>query len=84
MADRDTAGKAFVNGENRLRLLFEKSVDAQVLFERKAFIHYNDTVLQMMWPSLKEDLLGRHTNEFSPRRRQTGCPSLDKANPCIR
>ena len=81
---RDTPGKAFLNDKKRLRLLSERSVEAQVLFKRKVFIHCNDTVLQMMWPRLKDGLFGHHTSEFSPRRTPGGCPSLDKANPRMR
>jgi PAS domain S-box-containing protein len=77
--DRNVAKKFFMENEDRFRTLLENSADAQSLSNGDVFIDCNNAALQMMCFSQKADILGHHSDEFSPSRQPDGSASLDKA-----
>ena len=83
VAGRTTRINAFTESENHFQTLFEKSADAQFLLDGNVFMDCNDAALQMMRCTRKEELLGRHPDDFSPHTQPDGGPSWDKAKEMV-
>ncbi|MBA4390851.1 MAG: hypothetical protein C0399_07920 [Syntrophus sp. (in: bacteria)] len=61
--------------EQRFRLLFEKSNDPIVLFEKGTCIDCNDAALKIMGCQSKDKLIGLSLSKMSPKKQPDGQPS---------
>jgi PAS domain S-box-containing protein len=64
--------------EERFRVLFERSSDAQLLFDEGGIIDCNRAAVDMLRARDKADLFGRHPATFSPELQPDGRRSMEK------
>ena len=65
--------------DDRFRVLFERSTDAQMLSLDGRIIDCNQTAVDMLRCRDKADVLGRHPAAFSPELQPDGRPSMEKS-----
>jgi PAS domain S-box-containing protein len=65
--------------EERFRVLFERSTDAQMLFSDNGIIDCNQAAVDMLRCRDKADLFGRHPATFSPELQPDGRRSMEKS-----
>jgi len=65
--------------EERFRVLFERSTDAQMLFSDNGIIDCNQAAVDMLRCRDKADLFGRHPATFSPEIQPDGRRSMEKS-----
>ncbi len=73
------AKRGLLRSEEGLRLLFERSSDPILLLDGKVFVDCNDAALKCMRCSDKEQLIGVHPWDISPKRQPDGRLSSRKA-----
>lgn len=91
MADRSTnvplpqPGVPAPLGVEVFHLLFERSSDAILLLDSKAFtfVDCNDAAVRLLGAASKRDVLDTHPWQISPERQPCGRPSNEKANEYI-
>jgi two-component system sensor histidine kinase/response regulator len=64
--------------EERFRVLFERSSDAQLLFDEAGIIDCNQAAVDILRARDKADLFGRHPAAFSPELQPDGRRSMEK------
>lgn len=77
-------GPAGSNASERCRdcwhLLLQQSPEPCLIIEDGLFVDCNQAALQFLGLGRKEQLIGRHPCDCSPRAQADGCLSVDKAN----
>jgi PAS domain S-box-containing protein len=64
--------------DERFRVLFEQSTDAQLIFDDSGIIDCNQAALDLLRCRDKADLFGRHPATFSPELQPDGRRSMEK------
>ncbi len=75
--------KVLEENEKKYRDLFEKSQDAHLIISNGRIIDCNQATIKMLRKKNKNDLLGVHVVEISPKRQQDGRLSVEKADEMI-
>jgi PAS domain S-box-containing protein len=73
-----SAREALQKSENKLRLLYEKSVDPIFIFDGDRYLDCNEAAVKMMHASNKEQLLKGGPLDISPERQPDGELSTEK------
>ena len=73
-----SAREALQKSENKLRLLYEKSVDPIFIFDGDRYLDCNEAAVKMMHASNKEQLLKCGPLDISPERQPDGELSAEK------
>ena len=69
-----------LQGEQKFRLIFERSLDGILLLQNGRFIDCNDTALRMLGFSSKQELMSMRPAELSPQYQPDGKDSVQKAD----
>jgi len=69
--------------DERYRVLFENSADANLIIEGERFVDCNQATVRLLGFKSKEELLQTHPSELSPEYQSDGRPSFEKANEMI-
>lgn len=75
---------ALLESEEKFRVLFEKSDDAILIIDDGKFIDCNQSVVDMLGYSNKEELLHTHPSQLSPAKQPNGRFSHEGANEMIK
>ena len=75
ITEQKHADELLHNSENKHRVLFEESADANLLMDEQSFIDCNTAALQMFGCSTKAELIAMHPSEISPANQPDGTPS---------
>lgn len=70
--------------EEKFRVLFERSADAQLIMKGDLFIECNDAMMRLLGAQKKEDLIGVTPWEVSPEFQPDGMSSRIKASSLIK
>mgnify|MGYP000862281308 CR=1 FL=1 len=73
-----TIERALIESEEKFRLLFEQSADAQLLIDDNVFVDFNGAALTLLGHSSKGDLVGKRPSELSPEQQPDGQMSFIK------
>jgi PAS domain S-box-containing protein len=65
--------------DERFRVLFDRSADAQMLFDERGVIDCNQAALDVLRCADKAEVLGRHPGTFSPALQPDGRLSAEKS-----
>ena len=68
------------DSEAKFRTLFESSSDAVMLLDETGFFDCNDPTLRIFGCSTREEFIGKHPGELSPRVQPDGTDSLTAAD----
>ena len=71
--------RAFKESEAKFKLLFEKSNDALLIIKNGTVIGCNLATVTMFGYKLKEEFMGKHPSELSPKKQPNGRDSYDLA-----
>ena len=80
---RTRVDEALRQSEERFRILFEKSADAYLIIEDNVFTDCNQTAVDMLRATSKDEVLLLHPSKLSPERQPDGRLSSEKANEMI-
>lgn len=79
ITEKKAAEEALKQGEEKFRLLFEKSADGILFLDEGGILDCNHSALAIMGCVQKSRLLGLHTRDLSPQRQPDGRLSSQKA-----
>jgi PAS domain S-box-containing protein len=78
--ERKRAEEELRNGENKHRVLFEDSADANMLLDEAGFLNCNSAALQMFGYASQAEFNSLHPADLSPPNQPDGAPSLTAAD----
>ena len=70
----------FPEGDEKYKILFEKSQDALLIIHNGKFTACNEAAIKMLHYARKEDFLNTHPSKLSPKQQSDGKSSVKKAN----
>ena len=81
--ERKQFEQAIKEKDETLRTVFSKSADGILLLEDSVFVDCNESAIQLLDLNGREDILGKHPWQISPKYQPDGLKSFDKANQMI-
>ncbi|MCP5099464.1 MAG: GAF domain-containing protein, partial [Chloroflexi bacterium] len=84
ITERKQAESALHQSEERFRTLFDKSADAYLIIEDSIFTDCNQTTVEMLRASSKEEVIMLHPSKLSPEQQPDGRLSGEKADEMMR
>jgi PAS domain S-box-containing protein len=77
------AEEALKSSETRFRTLFDASTDANLILENNIFVDCNQSTIEMLRATSKEDVLSTHPAQLSPEFQPDGKASSQKSDEMI-
>ncbi len=82
--ERKLAEKALQESEAKFRRLFESSANAHVLYDHDGYFDCNESTIEILGLSSKEDLISAHPKDISPEYQPDGRSSSEKTEDILK